>query len=231
MGPDLLRLENVSRAFDGGSIVALDKVTLSIGRNECIAIVGKSGSGKSCLLNVATGLDQPDEGEVLWEGRAVHSDPQWRDLRRNHLGIVFQEFHLLPTLTAMQNVELALMGGGFTQARQAFVAREILEKVGLGHRLESLPGQLSGGERQRVAIARALVREPDILFADEPTGNLDSESTERIADLLFGLRRERRAALVLVTHDEGLAARCDRIVRMHDGRIADDRRISRELAS
>ncbi len=222
-GRHLLRLEHVRRGFDHGSIVALDGVDLAFDRSESVAIVGRSGSGKSCLLNVATGLDRPDDGRVLWEGREVASRQEWARLRRTEIGIVFQEFHLLPTLTAQQNVELALMGGRHDRAEQRRRAAAALERVGLGAREHQLPSELSGGERQRVAIARALVREPAALFADEPTGNLDSGNAEAIEHLLFELHAERDMALILVTHDGTFAERCARVVSLSDGRVVEDR--------
>jgi predicted ABC-type transport system involved in lysophospholipase L1 biosynthesis ATPase subunit len=222
-GEPLLALAGIRRSFDGGRIVALDGVDLSIGRGESVAVVGRSGSGKSCLVGIATGLDRPDAGDVIWQGRKVTSRREWAELRRRSIGIVFQEFHLLPTLTAQQNVELALMNGGTGQAEQRRAAAAALERVGLAGRRDNLPAEMSGGERQRVAIARALVRDPLILFADEPTGNLDSANAENIAGLLFDLQRERGVSLVLVTHDDELAARCGRVVRLSDGRVVEDR--------
>jgi predicted ABC-type transport system involved in lysophospholipase L1 biosynthesis ATPase subunit len=220
----LITLEDVRLAFDRGRIVALDGVSLGIGGDQSLALVGRSGSGKSCLLNVATGLDVPSHGRVLWDGREVSGRREWAELRRTAIGIVFQEFHLLPTLTTMQNVELALMGAGASPGEQRRRATEALERVGLGARLRQLPGELSGGERQRVAIARALVREPRILFADEP-------SAETVCSLLFDLHAERRMGLVLVTHDHALAARCERLVRLADGRIVADEPLQREAAA
>ena len=221
----LLSLAGIRHAFDGGRIVALDGVDLTIGAGECLALVGRSGSGKSCLLSVATGLDLPDAGEVRWRGERVSTRRAWTALRREAIGIVFQEFLLLPTLTALQNVELALMGGGLGQAEQGRRAAAALKQVGLGARGESLPAELSGGERQRVAIARALVRDPLLLFADEPTGNLDSASAELVINLLLELNRTRGVGIVLVTHDEGMANRCRRLVRLSDGRLVEDRAI------
>jgi len=218
----LISLSGVSRDFDNGRIVALSGVDLTLHTGECLALVGRSGSGKSCLLNMATGLDRPDKGTVSWRGQPLYSLSSWAELRRESIGIVFQEFLLLPTLTALQNIEIALLAGN-PHGKGRDAARAILERVDLGRRLDSLPSQLSGGERQRVAIARALVREPDILFADEPTGNLDSTNAARIADLLFELHGERGMALVVVTHDEELAERCPRVVRLADGRISEDR--------
>jgi putative ABC transport system ATP-binding protein len=220
----LLALDHVVRSFDRGRITALAGLDLAIAAGDCVAVTGRSGSGKSCMVNIATGLDRPDSGRVLWQGREVASRQDWARLRRQEIGIVFQEFLLLPTLTAAQNVELALMGGGLDSRGQAARAVAALERVGLGQRATHLPSELSGGERQRVAIARALVREPMLLFADEPTGNLDSANADSIAALLFALQRERGMALVLVTHDRALAARCDRRVEMADGRVIRDQR-------
>jgi len=160
---------------------------------------------------------------VLWGGQPVASRRAWAQLRRRDIGIVFQEFHLLPTLTARENVEMALMGHGIAAAERRERAQSALERVGLAHRLENLPHALSGGERQRVAIARAIVNAPRLLLADEPTGNLDTANTEAVADLLFNLQRDTGMTLVLVTHDEHLAARCRRCVRIRDGEVADDR--------
>ena len=223
-GVPLLALEHVVRSFDHGRIVALAGLDLALAPGDCVAVTGRSGSGKSCMVNIATGLDRPDSGRVLWQGREVATRQDWARLRRQEIGIVFQEFLLLPTLTAAQNVELALMGTGLDGRRQASRAIAALERVGLAPRATHLPSELSGGERQRVAIARALAREPMLLFADEPTGNLDSANAESIAALLFALQRERGMALVLVTHDRTLAARCDRQVEMADGRVIRDQR-------
>ncbi len=229
-GETLLSLAGVRRSFDSGRIVALDGVDLSIGSGESIALVGRSGSGKSCLVAIATGLDRPDAGAVLWQGRKISSRREWAALRRKSIGIVFQEFHLLPTLSAQQNVELALMGGSSGQAEQRRAAAAALERVGLAHRRDNLPSEMSGGERQRVAIARALVRDPLILFADEPTGNLDSANADKVAALLLDLQRERGVSLVLVTHDVELAGRCQRIVKLSDGHIVEDRRVKENAA-
>ena len=229
-GAPLLTLSGIRRSFDGGRIVALDGVDLTVGKGESVAVVGRSGSGKSCLVGIATGLDRPDAGAVTWQGRKVASRREWAALRRKSIGIVFQEFHLLPTLTAQQNVELALMGGSAGQAEQRRAAAAALERVGLGARRDNLPAEMSGGERQRVAIARALVRDPLILFADEPTGNLDSANADMVADLLFDLQRERGVSLVLVTHDGELAARCGRVVKLSDGHVVEDVRVGETVS-
>ena len=221
--PVLIALAGVSRAFDDGAIVALKSVDLAIEAGECVAILGPSGSGKSSIVNLMSGIDLPNGGHVLWGGHPVASRRAWARLRRKDIGIVFQEFHLLPTLTARENVEMALMGHGIAAAERRERAESALARVGLAHRLENLPHALSGGERQRVAIARAIVNAPRLLLADEPTGNLDSANTEAVADLLFNLQRDTGMTLVLVTHDEHLAARCRRCVRIRDGEVADDR--------
>jgi putative ABC transport system ATP-binding protein len=220
--PAMIALAGASRAFDDGTIVALKAVDLSIDAGECVAILGPSGSGKSSIVNLLSGIDRPTGGRVLWNGAPVASRRAWARLRGREIGIVFQEFHLLPTLTARENVEMALMGHGIPAENRRARAETVLGRVGLGHRINNLPHALSGGERQRVAIARAIVNAPRLLLADEPTGNLDSVNTEAVADLLFNLQRDTGMTLVLVTHDEHLAARCRRCVRIRDGEVAGD---------
>jgi putative ABC transport system ATP-binding protein len=220
--PALIALAGVSRAFDDGAIVALKSVDLTIRAGECVAILGPSGSGKSSIVNLLSGIDRPSDGRVLWNGKAITSRRAWARLRRSEIGIVFQEFNLLPTLTARENVEIALMGRGIEAADRHELAETALTRVGLAHRIGHLPHALSGGERQRVAIARSIVNAPRLLLADEPTGNLDSANAEIVADLLFSLQRDGGMTLVLVTHDEELAARCLRCVRVRDGKIASD---------
>jgi putative ABC transport system ATP-binding protein len=190
-------------------------------KGDSLAIVGSSGSGKSTLLGLLAGLDLPSGGTVALAGHdlgALDEDQRAR-VRAEHVGFVFQSFQLLDSLDALENVMLPLELEGHADARQR--ARALLERVGLGQRLTHYPRQLSGGEQQRVAIARAFVAEPDVLFADEPTGNLDSHTGERISDLLFELNRERGATLVLVTHDERLAHRCQRLIRLEGGHLVD----------
>ena len=218
----LLAFDNVIRSFDGGRVAAVRGVSLAIGAGECIALTGRSGSGKTCLLNIAGGIDVPESGRVLWCGQPVASRRAWSALRHSEIGIVFQEFNLLPTLTARQNVELSLMGGSLGDRAQRVQAEAALAQVGLEARTGHLPAELSGGERQRVAIARALVRSPALLLADEPTGSLDSGNAASIAELLLGLPQERGMTLLLVTHDDTLAARCPRQIRMNDGLIVTD---------
>ncbi|MEY2919279.1 MAG: hypothetical protein RL261_584 [Pseudomonadota bacterium] len=202
-----------------GTLAILSDVSLSIRRGESVAIIGASGAGKSTLLALLAGLDEPTSGRALLAGNDLTGlDEDGRAaVRANHVGFVFQSFHLVPSLTAIENVMLPLELAHRRDAREA--AREVLGRVGLAERVGHYPRQLSGGEQQRVAIARAFVRQPDVLFADEPTGNLDAATGEKIMDLLFGLNRATQTTLVLVTHDKQLAERCDRIIRLEAGRV------------
>jgi putative ABC transport system ATP-binding protein len=218
----LIALQGVSRIHDGGAICALKNVDLEIASGGCVAIVGASGSGKSSLVNLLCGIDYPSAGSVLWNGQPVCKQSEWARLRRTSIGIVFQEFNLIPTLTAIENVELALFGRGLSSARRLARASILLDRVGLEHRMRNRVTTLSGGERQRVAIARALANEPKLLLADEPTGSLDSVNAALVAELLFALRDDPEMTIVLVTHNEALAARCPRQVHIKDGRIVAD---------
>lgn len=202
-----------------GLLTILDEVSLAIHAGETVAIVGASGAGKSTLLALLAGLDEPSEGEVWVDGENITAlDEDGRAaVRARRVGFVFQSFHLVPSLTALENVMLPLELAGRRDARDA--AREALEEVGLGARVGHYPRQLSGGEQQRVAIARAFVTRPAVLFADEPTGNLDTATGARIADLLFQLNAAAGTTLVLVTHDRGLAARCGRVIEIDGGRL------------
>jgi len=218
----LIALRGISRIHDGGAIAALKNIDLDIEAGDCVAIVGASGSGKSSLVNLLCGIDYPSGGSLLWEGRPVRARQDWTRLRRNSIGIVFQEFNLIPTLTVLENVELALLGRGMAAGQRQTRAAAVLDRVGLSPRLHHLVTKLSGGERQRVAIARAIINEPKLLLADEPTGNLDSTSAANVADLLFELSEKTGMTLILVTHDDTLAARCARTVRIRDGAIVDN---------
>jgi len=202
-----------------GTLAILAGVSLEIRRGETVAIVGASGAGKSTLLALLAGLDVPTSGRSWLAGRDLTAfDEDGRAaLRARHVGFVFQSFHLVPSLTALENVMLPLELARRRDARAA--AREVLARVGLGERTGHYPRQLSGGEQQRVAIARAFVTRPDVLFADEPTGNLDAATGARIMDLLFGLNAASGTTLVLVTHDRSLAERCTREIRLEAGRI------------
>ena len=204
------------------SVHVLKEIDLTIAAGESVGIVGPSGSGKSTLLMVLAGLERLDRGEIHIDGAGLHgmSEDQVAEFRGRNVGIVFQSFHLIPNMTALENVavplELANKSNAFEIARRELVA------VGLGERLSHYPGQLSGGEQQRVAIARALAPSPKLLIADEPTGNLDTDTGRQIADLLFRQQSERGMTLVLVTHDPSLAGRCSRQVRMRSGEIIAD---------
>lgn len=202
-----------------GTLTILSGLDLQIKSGESVAIVGASGSGKSTLLGILAGLDLPTGGEVHLAGHRVDTldEDERARVRGDHTGFVFQSFQLLPNLTALENVMLPLELSGSEQVTES--SRAILQRVGLGERLDHYPKQLSGGEQQRVAIARAFAGSPDILFADEPTGNLDEKTGESIIRLLFEVNRERGATLVLVTHDMGLASRCDRVLRLTGGRL------------
>jgi putative ABC transport system ATP-binding protein len=206
-------------ASAAGEVNILRGIDLRIARGESVAIVGPSGSGKSTMLMVMTGLERATAGRVTVadEDLGALDEDQLALFRRHNVGIVFQAFHLIATMTALENVAVPLE---FAGASDAFArARAGLEAVGLGHRLGHYPGQLSGGEQQRVALARACAATPPILFADEPTGNLDAKTGGGIIDLLFQLRARNGATLVLITHDRDLAARCDRTIRLYDGRV------------
>ena len=202
-----------------GTLAILSEVSLEIARGETVAIMGASGAGKSTLLALLAGLDEPTSGIVRLAGNELTAlDEDGRAaVRARHVGFVFQSFHLVPSLTALENVMLPLELTGRADARST--AREVLGRVGLAERVGHYPRQLSGGEQQRVAIARAFVTRPDVLFADEPTGNLDTATGERIMDLLFGLNSATGATLVLVTHDMALASRCGRVIRLDAGRV------------
>jgi putative ABC transport system ATP-binding protein len=219
---DPLVLEQVSLTLPSaaGPVEILRGLDVRVRAGERVALVGASGSGKSSLIAVAAGLEQPSGGTVRLLGRdlgALDEDGRAR-LRRGRVSLVFQAFHLLPSMTAEENVAAPLEIARAPNA--AATARDWLDRVGLGARRRHYPHQLSGGEQQRVALARALAPAPELLFADEPTGNLDGTNAARVVDMLFGLTAESGAALVVVTHDERLAARADRIVRLSDGRVA-----------
>jgi putative ABC transport system ATP-binding protein len=219
-----IALEDVDLSLGRGAarVHILKGISLGIERGEAVGLVGPSGSGKSTLLMTMAGLERPDSGKVVVDGTdlAGLDEDALARFRGRRIGIVFQSFHLVPTMTALENVALPLELAG---ERDAFDrAQAELKLVGLAERLHHYPAQLSGGEQQRVAIARAIVPNPAILVADEPTGNLDETTGESIVDLLFALRRERGATLILVTHDVTLARRCDRVVRLRSGHVEAD---------
>jgi putative ABC transport system ATP-binding protein len=220
----VIALKDVSLtlATRAGPVAILKRIDLTVAPGESVAIVGPSGSGKTSLLMVMAGLERATGGSVEVAGHELAglSEDRLALIRGANIGIVFQSFHLVPTMTALENVALPLE---LSRRRDAFdAARALLDEVGLAHRTDHFPAQLSGGEQQRVAVARALAPNPQIVLADEPTGNLDGPTGEHIIDLLFDLQRRRQATLVLVTHEMHLAGRCDRVVRMADGRIAQE---------
>jgi len=218
----MIELQGVSRDFGDGKIVhALSDIDLRIENGERVAVMGPSGSGKSTLLNLICGLDEPSHGSVRIDGvdlTKLNDDDRTR-LRREKIGMIFQTFNLLPTLTALENVALPLRLQGISKNEAETRSREMLRRAGLADRVTHLPDKVSGGERQRVAIARALIFKPPVLLADEPTGNLDSHTGEEILTLLDDLHRELNTTVVLVTHNKEAAAHCDRILRLRDGRI------------
>ena len=220
MSGNILDARNLNKVVPSteGELSILADLSLQLAKGDSLAIVGTSGSGKSTLLGLLAGLDLPSSGEVHLAGHALASldEDQRARVRAEHVGFVFQSFQLLDSLNALENVMLPLELDGRRDARER--ATKLLGRVGLGERLHHYPRQLSGGEQQRVALARAFAAEPDVLFADEPTGNLDTHTGAHITELLFELNRERGTTLVLVTHDERLAKRCHRMIRLEGGR-------------
>jgi putative ABC transport system ATP-binding protein len=209
-------------ASDAGAVNVLRGISLAVTPGETVSVVGPSGSGKSTMMMIIGGLERPSTGRVVVAGSELNgmNEDALARFRRDRIGIVFQSFHLVPTMNAVENVAIPLELAG---RRDAFARAEAgLEAVGLGHRLLHYPGQLSGGEQQRVALARAFAIAPKLLLADEPTGNLDTATGRLVIDLLFTLQAQHGTTLVLITHDASLAQRCDRIIRLADGRVVDD---------
>lgn len=218
----LLNVRDVRRSYDKGRVDALKGVSFALDRGETLAVVGPSGCGKSTLVNLVSGLDFPDAGDVFIDGRPIRSAAEWVDIRARRIGIVFQNFCLLPALTAAENVELALFGQIDSAGRRASRAAALLQQVGLESRATHRPAELSGGERQRVAIARAIANSPDLLLADEPTGNLDRATGEMVLAVMREAVAAVNAAMLLVTHDPAAAAQCSRRIDLLDGEIAGD---------
>jgi len=222
LGGAVVSLQQVTKIYPDGNVQALAGVTLDLPEQAFVSVMGPSGSGKSTLLNLIGGLDLPTSGRVLFRGQSLATHQQLDKLRSQTIGFVFQTFHLLPNLTARENVQLPMFGDGRSDAQRESSAAELLALVGMADRQQHLPGQLSIGQRQRVAIARALANQPALLLADEPTGSLDSASGTAVMDLLSLLHCELGMALVVVTHDEAVASRADRTLHMLDGRVVGD---------
>jgi putative ABC transport system ATP-binding protein len=218
----LLRTEHLSKTYPDGQVHALVDVTLSIQRSEFVAIMGTSGSGKSTLLNLLGALDQPTSGEVFFEGQPLSAIRDLDRFRAQKLGFVFQSFFLLPTLRAVENVQIPMFEGTLSARERKAKALELLDQVGMSHRVRHRPARLSVGERQRIAIARSLANDPVLLLADEPTGNLDSRTATEVLDLFARLHRDKGMTIVMVTHGQEVAERAERTMRMRDGRICAD---------
>jgi ABC-type lipoprotein export system ATPase subunit len=214
-----LQAQNLSKSYDGGRVEALRGVDLAISSGEYVAITGPSGSGKSTLLHLLGGLDSPTSGQVLFGDTKLGSGINLDTYRSEHIGFIFQAFHLMPTLRAIENVQVPMLGLNRPGVDRSARANQLLKELGVDHRANQYPSQLSAGERQRVAIARALANEPQILLADEPTGNLDSVNTARTMEILTNIQRERGMTLIIVTHENDIAHAAPRRIRMRDGKI------------
>lgn len=217
----IIRCENLCKTYTGLDVAVLNGIDLSVRKGEQIAIVGASGSGKSTLLHLLGGLDTPSDGIVELLGNNLNqlSETRKGQIRNDALGFVYQFHHLLPEFTAVENVAMPLLIGRMSRQKALAQASEMLERVGLSHRLEHMPGELSGGERQRAALARALVTEPDCILADEPTGNLDRVTANQVFELLIDINAALKTSLIVVTHDMTLADKMDRRYQLEDGRL------------
>lgn len=219
MNNTTLEVHDLYKSYDGGAIEALRGVDLSITAGEYVAITGHSGSGKSTLLHMLGGLDSPTSGEVLFRNSPLGSAIDLDTYRSRKVGFIFQAFYLMPTLRVIENVQLPMIGLSGKKFDRAARARELLKEMGMEHRMTHYPNQLSAGERQRVAIARALANDPEILLADEPTGNLDSVNSARIMEILTGIQKERGMTLIVVTHENEVAHAAARQIRIRDGKV------------
>jgi len=213
---------DLKKHFDGGKVAALQGVDLQIRQGEFVSVIGPSGCGKSTLLALLGSLDRPSDGTLTYRGQSIPDLADPAAYRCQEIGFIFQSFHLLPTFTAVENVQIPMFEGKLSRAHRKERAVDLLKSIGLGHRLCHFPSQLSGGERQRVAIARSLANGPSVLLADEPTGNLDSNSAQQIMELILQLHDEMGRTFVLVTHDLAIAERASRTVSMRDGRVTSD---------
>ncbi len=219
----IIEVKNVRKIYRMGSekIYAVDDVSFDIYEGEFCCLLGTSGSGKSTLLNLMAGIEKLSSGQIIMRGKAIHSmsEPKLAKFRQNHLGFVFQSYNLIGTMTALENVEFPLMFKRIPHKRRKKLAKDMLEKVGLGSRLNHKPKEMSGGQQQRVGIARAFVAKPSIVFADEPTGNLDTKTTKEVMELIKEMARENKQTIVMVTHDRSLAGYADKIIHVLDGKI------------
>lgn len=227
-GKPIIYVKNVRKVYRMGDeeVVALKRINLRIYKGEVCCIFGTSGSGKSTLLNQLAGMEKPTKGQVFIRGKNI-SDMNEEELaafRQEHMSFIFQSYNLLPSMTAVENVAMPLMFKGMDRKRREAMAEEMLKRVGLSHRLHHYPSQMSGGQQQRAGIARAFVSRPEVVFADEPTGNLDTKTTAEIMDMVMGFARRFNQTIILVTHDPGMSRYADRIVTLVDGIITEDER-------
>ena len=227
-GKPIIYVKNVRKVYRMGDeeVVALKRINLRIYKGEVCCIFGTSGSGKSTLLNQLAGMEKPTKGQVFIRGKSISrmSEEELAAFRQEHMSFIFQSYNLLPSMTAVENVAMPLMFKGMDRKRREAMAEEMLKRVGLSHRLHHYPSQMSGGQQQRAGIARAFVSRPEVVFADEPTGNLDTKTTAEIMDMVMGFARRFNQTIILVTHDPGMSRYADRIVTLVDGIITGDER-------
>ena len=229
----VIEVKNVRKIYRMGTekIYAVDDVSFDIYEGEFCCLLGTSGSGKSTLLNLMAGIEKVSSGEILIKGKPIHkmSETKLAKFRQNHLGFVFQSYNLIGTMTALENVEFPLVFKRIPRKKRKYMAREMLVKVGLEKRLHHKPKEMSGGQQQRVGIARAFVAKPQIVFADEPTGNLDTKTTQEVMELIKGIARDNRQTIVMVTHDRGLAGYADKIIHVLDGKIQSIESVNKDV--
>ncbi|MCB7087360.1 ABC transporter ATP-binding protein [Enterocloster bolteae] len=230
-GKPIIYVKNVRKVYRMGDeeVVALKRINLKIYKGEVCCIFGTSGSGKSTLLNQLAGMEKPTDGQVFIRGKSISrmSEEELAAFRQEHMSFIFQSYNLLPSMTAVENVAMPLMFKGMERKKREAMAEELLKRVGLSHRLHHYPSQMSGGQQQRAGIARAFVSRPEVVFADEPTGNLDTKTTAEIMDMVMGFARRFNQTIILVTHDPGMSRYADRIVTLVDGIITGDERKGR----
>lgn len=218
---NIIEIKDIIKSYEQGTIIALDGINLTVKQGEFVSIMGPSGSGKSTLLNIIGALDRADEGSIHVAGQNLMSKRDFSSFRSKEIGFIFQLHNLIPNLTALENVQVPMLQLDISDEEMVKRATELLTSIGLGNRLDQVPTKLSGGERQRIAIARALVNHPSIILADEPTGALDSRMGDTILELLREIHQKEKVTLILVTHEEYVANKADRIINMMDGRIVD----------